>query len=127
MSEFKSVHQAADDQYIDVYSSAIVKDGTQCAAVNLDGRSPVRLLMSAGWATTAALVHFDMSDDGVTYRELWSAGTAYTVAVKASQAVRVDPEVFWGVNYIRLLGTQAKGTAAAQTTQGVVGIVARLI
>ena len=126
-TDFKSAHQMADDQYIDVYSSAIVKTGTQCTAVNLDGRSPIRLLMPAGWATTAALVHFDMSDDGVTYRELWSAGTAYTVAVKASQAVRVDPEVFWGTNYIRLLGTQAKGTAVAQNTQGVVGIVARLI
>jgi len=127
MSEFKSVHQMADDQYIDVYSAAIVKTGTQCAAVNLDGRSPVRLLMPAGWATTAAILHVDMSDDGVTYRELWSAGTAYTVAVKASQAVRVDPQMFGGVNYIRLLGTQVRGTAVAQSTQGIVGIVARLI
>ena len=124
---FKSVHQAADDRYIDVYASAYVATGTQCAAVDLDGRAPVRLLMPAGWAGTAPVVRVDVSDDGTTYRELWSAGTAYTVAVKASQAVRVDPETFWGCRWIRLVGTSAKGTAVAQTTQGSVGIVARLI
>ena len=124
---FKSVHQAADDSYIDVFASAVVKNGTQCAAVDLDGRAPVRLLMPAGWAGTAAIVHVDLSDDGTTYRELWNAGTAYTVAVKASQAVRVDPWVFGGCRYVRLVGTTAKGTAAAQSTQGTVGIVARLL
>ena len=125
--DFKTQHQAADDSYVDIYSSAIIKNGTQCAAVDLDGRAPLRLLMPAGWAGSAAIVHVDLSDDGTTYRELWSAGTAYTVAVSASQAVRVDPWIFGGCRYVRLVGTRARGTAAGQTTQGTVGIVARLL
>ena len=39
MSEFKSVHQAADDQYIDVYSASIVKTRfvqySRCGAGNI--------------------------------------------------------------------------------------------
>ena len=124
---FKTQHQAADSQYIDIYDSAYIATGTQCAAVDLDGRSPIRLLMPTGWETTSVIVHIDVSDDGVTYHELWSAGTAYTVAVKKSVAVRVDPEVFWGCRWVRLVGTTARGTAEAQATHGTVGIVARLI
>ena len=124
---YKTQHQAADDSYIDIYSSAFIKTGTQCAAVDLGGRCPVRLLMPAEWSTTAAIVHVDLSDDGTTYSELWSAGTAYTVAVQPSQAVRLDPYIFTGCRYIRLVGTLARGTAEAQSTHGVVGIVARLL
>jgi hypothetical protein len=124
---FKTVHQAADAQFIKVYDSAYVATATQGTAVDLEGRAPLRLLMPAGWASTSVIVHVDISDDGTTYRELWSAGTAYTVAVKKSQAVRVDPNIFGGCRYVRLVGTTARGTAFAQGTQGVVGIVARLI
>lgn len=127
MTDFKTVHQAADAQFLKVYDSAYVATGTQSAAVDLEGRSPIRLLMPTGWETTSTIVHIDVSDDGTNYYELWSAGTAYTVAVKKSVAVRVDPAVFWGCQYIRLIGTTARGTAFAQGTQGVVGIVARLI
>ena len=124
---FKTQHQAADDQYIDIFSAPIVATGTRTASVDLDGRAPIRLLMPAGWATTAAIVHFDISDDGTTYYRLWSAGTAYTVTTVKSKASPVDPEKFWGCKYLRLVGTRARGTAEAQTTACVVGIVARLI
>ncbi|MCK9357092.1 MAG: hypothetical protein M0R22_08140 [Dehalococcoidia bacterium] len=124
---FKTVHQAADAQFLKIYDSAYIATATQGTAVDLEGRSPIRLLMPAGWETTAAIVHIDVSDDGTNYYELWSAGTAYTVAVKKSVAVRVDPEVFWGCQWIRLVGTRARGTAEAQATQGTIGIVARLI
>jgi hypothetical protein len=124
---FKSVHQAADDQYAAIYTGAIVATGTRTGALFLNGRAPIRLIMPALWAATAAQVRVQLSEDGVSYLPLWAAGTAYTVAVQKSQAVRIDPETFGGVAYIRLVGTTAKGTAAAQSTAVTVGIVARLI
>jgi len=127
MADFKSAHEVADASFVDTYNSAFIATGTQCAAVDLGGRCPVRLLMPAEWSTTAAIVHVDLSDDGTTYRELWSAGTAYTVAVQPSRAVRLDPYIFTGCRYIRLVGTLARGTAEAQSTHGVVGIVGRLL
>lgn len=124
---FKAIHQAADDQYADVYTATIVKNGTRSDGVFLDGRAPVRLIPSAGWSSTAAIVHVELSEDGETYVPLWSVSTAYTVPVVKSQASRVDPEQFWGVAYIRLIGTQARGTAVAQSTGSTISIVARLI
>jgi len=124
---FKSVHQAADDQYAAIYTGAIVATGTRTGALFLDGRAPIRLLVPSGWAGTAAIVHVDVSDDGAAYYPLWAAGTAYTVNVAAGKASVVDPTKFYGVGHIRLVGTTARGTAAAQSTAVTVGVVARLI
>ena len=124
---FKSVHEAANDRYADVYTATIAKNGTQSNAVFLDGRAPIRLIMPAGFKSTSAVVRFRTSEDGVTYAPLWSAGTAYAVAAQKSQAVSVDPTAFWGVGYIKLSGTQARGTAVTQGTIAPIGVVARLI
>ncbi len=89
--------------------------------------APVRLVVGPGWAASAAIVHFRVSEDGTTYYPLWASGTAYTVAVSASQASVVDPTKFYGVHSIRIVGTRARGTAAGQTTACTVGIVAQRI
>ncbi len=148
MAEFKSIHQVANVWYDNVYTTAadrktpyqIVNDryasvddmafaatGTQGAAVHLDGRAPIRLLIPSDWSSTAAIVHFDVSETGTSYVPLWVGGTAHTVAVQADQAVRLDPHNFWGVGYVKLIGTQARGTAVAQTTACTVSVVSRLI
>lgn len=124
---FKSVHQEAEDQYIKVFTATVVKNGTQSSAVNLEGRAPIRLNMNAGWKGTSPVVKFQVREtSGAGYLPLWSGGTAYTVAVKKSQAVRVDPTIFSGVNYIKLSSTTARGTAVTQGTIAPIGIVARL-
>jgi len=125
--DFKTQHEAADDQYATVKTVSIIATGTQSTVAHLDGKAPIRLLMPADWSSTAVVVHVDVSEDGTTFLPLWDSGTAYTVAVQASQAVAVDPAKFWGVGYIRLLGTTAKGTAVAQTTACEVSVVSRLI
>jgi hypothetical protein len=112
---------------ITVLTATIVKNGTQSDGAFLDGRAPIRLIMPAGFKSTSAIVKFRTSEDGVTYAPFWSAGTAYTVAVQKSQAVRVDPTAFWGVGYIKLSGTQARGTAVTQGTICPISVVARLI
>jgi len=127
MVEFYTQHEAADAQFASVTTVDIVATGTQSSTTYLNGRAPIRLLIPSGWSSTAAIVHFDVCDSGDDYYPLWADGTAYTVAVEADQAVAVDPTKFWGVGYVRLIGTQARGTAVAQTTACTVGIVSRLI
>lgn len=123
----KSIHQYADEAYIETYESTFVTAGTRGSAVNLDGKAPIRLIMPSTWINTqSTLLHVQLSTGGSTYTELWSAGTAYTVSVAKSKAVRLDPDQFGGVTYLRLISTLARGTAATQHA-GVVTIVARRI
>ena len=125
--EEKSVHQAAGDQYITTYSATFAATGTRSTVVNLDGRSPIRLSMPAGWAGTSAHVRVYLSEDGTTYKPLYDRyNVAYSVTAVASRTYILPPSDMAGATYIRLLGTTALGTAAAQTTAGVVTIVARL-
>lgn len=95
--------------------------------ISIGELSPVRLLVGTGWSSTATIVHVETSEDGVTYYPLWASGTAYTVPVSEGKASVVDPTKFYGVSYIRLIGTRARGTAEAQSTACAVGIVARSI
>lgn len=123
----KSIHQAQDAQFIKFYEATFAAGATRATPVNLDGRAPVLLYMPAAYSQTQGLtLRVQLSTGGTTYSPLWNAGTAYTVAVQRSQAVRVDPEVFWGVNYIRLHSTEPRGTASTQHASTVT-IVARLL
>jgi len=125
--EFHTQHEAADAQFARVDTVSIIATGTQSTTAYLGGRAPIRLLVPGGWSSTAAIVHFDIADTAGSYYPLWASGTAYTVAAGSGQAVSVDPTKFYGVKYIRLLGTQARGTAVAQTTACTVSVVSRLI
>ena len=125
---FKSTHQAANDQYTEVYTVNIAADGTRSDAVFLDGRSPVRVYIPSGWASTAAQVRVDVSEDNTTFARLCDRYNAeYSVTAAAGKAHIVEPSDMGGVAYIRLVGTTAAGTAAAQTTAVAVRIVARLV
>lgn len=101
--------------------------GATRGEMDIGGLAPIRLLGGTGWAASAPIVHIETSEDGATYYPLWASGTAYTVPVVADRANVVDPTKIYGVNYIRLVGTTAKGTAIAQTTACTVSIVARHI
>lgn len=123
---FRSINEATNERYAQIITASIAEAGTQSGAADLHGLAPIRLIMPSAWKSTAAIVKFNVSDDGENYYPFWSAGTAVTVAVKKSQAVRVDPELFWGVGYIKLTGTQAKGTAVTHPAVDI-KIMARLI
>jgi hypothetical protein len=125
--EEKSVHQQAGDQYVKAYEATFAAGTTRATAVNLDGRAPIRIIMDSAYSKTAGpTLRVQLSTNGTTFSPLWVNGTAYTVAVKPSQSVRIDPTLFWGVQHIRLLSTLARGTASTQHAS-VVTIIARLI
>ena len=94
------------------YTATIALNGSLSAAVDLNGGTPLRLEMPAAW--TAAVVTFQFSHDGVTYRNLYdAAGTEYSVTVDASRAVVLSPADFAGVRYIKV----RSGTAASAVVQ----------
>ena len=124
---FRSKFEAADDQYVRVKTVTIVKDGTRGEAY-LNGLSPIRLLMPAGWKSTSPVVRVSVSEDGTTYYRLYPAtGTGYTIPAVKSQAVQLDPDAFRGVGYIRLHSTTVRGTAVTQGTIAPISVVCRLI
>ena len=124
---FRSKFEAADDQYIRIKTATIVKDGTR-GDVALNGLSPVRVMYPAGWKSTSPIVHVKVSEDGVTFYPLWTtASTAYTMPAVKSRAYQVSPDHFRGVTHIRLVGTQARGTAVTQGTICPISVVCRLI
>jgi len=125
---FRSTFEAADDQYVRIKTATIVKDGTRSDAVALNGLSPVRMMYPAGWKSTSPIVHVKVSEDGTTFYPLWTAAnTAYTIPAVKSRAYQVSPDAFRGVTYIRLVGTQARGTAVTQGTICPISVVCRLI
>ena len=81
-------------------------------AVNLGGRIPVGVYMSAGW--TAAGLTFQASPDGVTYYNVHTETAEYTVTASAGICVAFDSANFYGANYFKV----RSGTAGVAVNQG---------
>jgi hypothetical protein len=61
-------------------------------------------------ALTGTAFTFSVSADGVTYNTLYSdAGTAVSVTVAASRYIYLDPTVFAGVRYVKVISGSAEG------------------
>ena len=123
----KSLHQMADDQYIRYSTTSFATGGTRSGGVTLDGRAPIGLIMPSSWINTqSTLLRIQVSTGGTTYFPMWAQNTAYTVGVRKSQYVQVDPNDFHGVEWIRLHSTMTRGTAATQHHADVT-IISRLL
>lgn len=91
----------------------IANGGSLSGAIDLAGRTAIRLLMPAAW--TAAVLTLQFSPDGVTYNNVYdSFGTEYTIQAAASRAILLVPADFLGVRYLKL----RSGTAGAAVNQG---------
>jgi len=123
----KAIHEFGDEHYIDVFGLAFAAGATRSGAANLDGRAPVMIYVPAQYSATQGLtLRIQVSTGGTTYYPLWNAGTAVTVAVAPSQAVRIDPTLMWGMHRIRLHSTEPRGTASTQHAC-TISLIARLI
>lgn len=82
------------------------------SAVNLAGRTPLRLLVGAAW--TAADVTVQVSTDGTTWLDLYdNAAGVYTIKAAASRAVLLKAAELIGVTHLRL----RSGTPALPVNQ----------
>ena len=126
--KFYSEMDVADAVFIGTAGSAFAALATRGGIVNLDGKVPVRLLIPGTWASTAVRVRVRVSEDGTTYYPLYDdTGNQKSIVVSTGRAVALDPVEFAGVTYLQLRGTQATGTAAAQSAACRITVIARLV
>ena len=126
--KFYSEMDVADALFIGTAGSAFAATGTRGTVVNLDGKAPVRLLIPGTWASTAVRVRVRVSEDGTTYYPLYDdTGNQKSIVVSTGRAVALDPVEFCGVTYLQLRGTQATGTAAAQSAACRITVITRLV
>ena len=81
-------------------------------AINLGGRIPVGVFMSAGW--TAAGMTFQGSPDGSTYYDIHDANGEINMTVSAGIYVAFDPTKLFGVNFLKV----RSGTSGVPVNQG---------
>ena len=100
------------------FTATVAVSGTTSGAINLQGFAPCGLYFPA--TTDGTTVTFQASADGTTYYPIYGTdGNQISYTIAASRYVPLDPSVFAGVAFLKLvLGTQS-------TTATVVGIGAR--
>lgn len=91
-------------------AATIANGATTSGAVDLTGTTLVGLHMPAAFTATA--VTFTVAESaGGTYRTLYSAGADVTITVAAAKYVALDPSVFAGARFIRIVSGAAEGAA----------------
>lgn len=114
-------------QRVDSIAVTVSSGGSLSAAVNLGGRAPVAVLMSAGW--DSASLTFQASMDGTTYGDVWApdvSGTQAEVAhaVAAGRFVALDANAFAGARFLKLR-SGTSGSAVNQTADRVLTLITR--
>lgn len=94
-------------------SVAIANGATVSSAADLVGHTLCGFSIPSAFTGTA--ITFQASLDGTTYQQLYNGGSAYSVTVAADKYVTVDPSVFAGVRYVKLVSGSAEGGARTIT------------
>lgn len=91
----------------------IANGASVSAFVDLEAQTLVGIHMPAAW--TAAGLTFQVSEDGVTYDDLYdAAGSEKTVSVAASRYIYTIPSDWVGIRFIKV----RSGTAGTPVNQG---------
>jgi hypothetical protein len=94
-------------------TATIANGASLSGAVDLGTARLAKINMPAAW--TAAVLTFQTSSDGVTYRDLYdSSGTEISYTVAASRSVIVSLADWIGTRFVKV----RSGTAAAAVNQG---------
>lgn len=83
------------------------------AAIQMQGLNLVGIQLPAAFTGTA--ITFTVSVDGVTYQPLYTStsGTALSYTVAQGHYVAINPQDFYGANYIKIISGSSE--AAART------------
>ena len=84
---------------------------TVSAAFYVGAKLPVSLQMPA--AFTGATVSFQGSADNVTYQALHSGGAVYSETVTPAKDCQLDPTVFAGYPFLKIVSASAEGADRA--------------
>ena len=78
-----------------------ISTGTTSTAFTLQGTIPLAIVTPAGLASTS--ITFQGSLDGSSFYDLYNGSSAYSLTVAASRYIALNPDVFEGVRYIRII------------------------
>jgi hypothetical protein len=96
-----------------VTTATIANGASLSAAADLGQKTLVGIEMPAGW--TAANLTFQVSDDNVTYNDIYdNAGIELTMIAAASRYIIATPANWIGVRYVKV----RSGTAGSPVNQG---------
>jgi hypothetical protein len=86
----------------------IASSGTTSQAISMTrNRVPIAVLTPA--ALTGTTFTFQASVDGTNFYDLYNGSSAYSVTVAPSRYIALNPDVFQGVFYIRIVSGSAEG------------------
>ena len=91
------------------YKQAVITVATSTtisSAVDTEGMIPCGIVTPG--TLTGTSITFQGSIDGVTFVPIYKDGAAYSITVAASQYVYVNPLVFLGLRYIKLVSGSAE-------------------
>ena len=96
----------------------IESSGTTSSARDLNGLGNLVALVTPSTLTGTSFT-FQASVDGSTYNNVYNEGTQYSVTVAASRYVALDPAVFAGAQYVKVV---SGSTEAAERTITLVSV-----
>lgn len=97
-----------------VVTATIANGGTLSDAVDLGASTVCGLILPAAFTGTG--LSFQVSADGVTYVALYdSSNTAESMTVTQGRAYSVNPSVFAGWQYAKVVSNAAEGASRAVT------------
>ena len=106
------------------YLGVVIANGQSLsAAAQVGGYLLCGIIMPSAW--TAAALTFQASKDGTTYNNLYSdGGVEHTVVADASRHIKIDPQDFAGVQYVKVR-SGTSGTPVAQGAARTITLVVR--
>ena len=75
--------------------------GTTSTGIQLQGTMPLAIVTPTGLASTA--LSFQSSLNGDSWFDLYNGSTLYSLTVAASRYIALNPDVFEGIRYIRII------------------------
>ena len=96
----------------------IASAGTTSTSLTMSrGRVPVAVLTPSALSGTSFT--FQASVDGTNFYDLYNGSSAYSVTVAASRYIALNPDVFQGVQYIRIVsGSSEAGSRTIYIVSG---------
>lgn len=91
--------------------SVVIASGqTSSGAVDLQGTTLVGIQLPATFTGTA-LTFTAATAIGGTYQAVYSSGSAYSVTVAQGKFIALDPSVFAGIRFIKIVSGSSEGGA----------------
>lgn len=96
------------------FAATIASGGATSGAIDLGGRVLCGIFLPSTF-TGSVLTFTGAATLGGTYKTVQSAGSDYSINVAGGKYVAVDPQVFSGIQYLKIVSGSTEGADRALT------------